>query len=57
MWPISNSSKSTPTLVPNAPSGAEVYVSREDAERFIEEVRGDEPDLAKHLPGTGATPE
>jgi hypothetical protein len=24
----------------------EVYVRREDAERFIEEVRGDEPELA-----------
>jgi hypothetical protein len=27
----------------------EVYVRREDAERFIEEVRGDEPELAKDL--------
>jgi hypothetical protein len=27
----------------------EVYVRREDAERFIEEVRGDEPELAKPL--------
>jgi hypothetical protein len=27
----------------------EVYVPREDAERFIEEVRGDEPELARHL--------
>ena len=25
----------------------EVYVRREDAERFIDEVRGDEPELAK----------
>jgi hypothetical protein len=27
----------------------EVYVRREDAERFIEEVRGDEPELARYL--------
>src|SRR4029453_13704890 len=27
----------------------EVYARREDAERFIEEVRGDEPELAKPL--------
>jgi hypothetical protein len=27
----------------------EVCVRREDAERFIEEVRGDEPELAKDL--------
>ena len=27
----------------------EVFVRREDAERFIEEVRGDEPDLAAKL--------
>jgi hypothetical protein len=27
----------------------EVYVRREDEERFIEEVRGDEPELAKSL--------
>jgi hypothetical protein len=27
----------------------EVYVRREDAERFLEEVRGDEPELAKEL--------
>ncbi|MBA2642553.1 MAG: hypothetical protein H0U82_06485 [Actinobacteria bacterium] len=27
----------------------EVYVRREDAERFVEEVRGDEPELASHL--------
>jgi hypothetical protein len=29
--------------------GLEVYVRREDAERFIEEVRGDDPELAKPL--------
>lgn len=27
----------------------EVFVRLEDAERFIEEVRGDEPDLAESL--------
>jgi hypothetical protein len=27
----------------------DVLLRREDAERFIEEVRGDEPELAKHL--------
>ena len=27
----------------------EVFVRREDAERFIEEVRGDEPELAEQL--------
>jgi hypothetical protein len=27
----------------------DVYVRREDAERFIEEVRGDEPELANDL--------
>jgi hypothetical protein len=27
----------------------EVYIRREDAERFIEEVRGDDPELSSHL--------
>ena len=27
----------------------EVYVRRKDAERFIEEVRGDEPELVRRL--------
>jgi hypothetical protein len=27
----------------------DVFVRREDAERFIEEVRGDEPELARYL--------
>ncbi len=27
----------------------ETFVRREDAERFIEEVRGDDPELASHL--------
>jgi hypothetical protein len=27
----------------------DVFVRREDAERFIEEVRGDDPELAKPL--------
>jgi hypothetical protein len=27
----------------------ETFIRREDAERFIEKVRGDEPDLARRL--------
>ena len=27
----------------------ETLIRREDAERFIEEVRGDDPELARHL--------
>jgi hypothetical protein len=27
----------------------DVYIRREDAERFIEEIRGDDPELAKPL--------
>ncbi len=27
----------------------ETFIRREDAERFIEEVRGDDPDLASYL--------
>jgi len=26
-----------------------VFVRREDAERFVVEIRGDEPELARHL--------
>ena len=39
------------TLSPTFPLGdaLEVYVRREYAERFIEEVRSDEPELAKEL--------
>jgi hypothetical protein len=39
------------TLSPTSPLGdaLEVYVRREDAERFVEEVRGDEPELAESL--------
>jgi hypothetical protein len=29
--------------------GTTVFVRREDGERFIEEVRSDDPELAKHL--------
>jgi len=38
-------------LSPTFPLGdaVEVCVRREDAERFIEEVRGDEPELAESL--------
>jgi hypothetical protein len=27
----------------------ETFVGRKDAERFVEQVRGDDPDLASHL--------
>jgi hypothetical protein len=39
------------SLSPNFPLGdaLEVYISREDAERFVKEVRGDESELAKQL--------
>ena len=38
-------------LSPDFPLGdsLEVFVRREDAERFIEEVRGDDPDVAGKL--------
>ena len=37
-------------LSPNFPLGVELeVVGREDAERFIEEVRGDEPEIAAKL--------
>jgi hypothetical protein len=39
------------SLSPTSPLGdaLDVFVRREDAERFIEEVRSDEPELAKPL--------
>jgi hypothetical protein len=39
------------SLSPTSPLGdsLDVFVRREDAERFIEEVRGDEPELASYL--------
>jgi hypothetical protein len=39
------------SLSPAFPLGdaLEVYVRREDAERFIDEVRGDDPELAMPL--------
>jgi hypothetical protein len=39
------------SLSPTSPLGdsLDVFVRREDAERFIEEVRGDEPELARYL--------
>jgi hypothetical protein len=38
-------------LSPDFPLGdsLEVFIRREDAERFIEDVRGDEPELAAKL--------
>lgn len=45
-------------LSPDFPLGVEleVFVRREDAERFVEEVRGDNPELARclRIEGTGA---
>jgi len=39
------------SLSPTSPLGdaVDVFVRREDAERFIDEVRGDEPELARFL--------
>ena len=39
------------SLSPTFPLGdaLEVYVRREDAERFIEEIRGDDPEIAAKL--------
>ena len=39
------------------PGGAAVdtFVRREDAERFIEEVRGDDPELASYLGSRSAS--
>jgi hypothetical protein len=39
------------SLSPTSPLGDSLDIScrREDAERFIEEVRGDEPELAEEL--------
>jgi len=38
-------------LSPGFPLGdaLEVFIRREDAERFVEEVRGDDPELAAYL--------
>jgi hypothetical protein len=38
-------------LSPDFPLGnsLEVFIRREDAERFVEEVRGDDPELASYL--------
>jgi hypothetical protein len=35
--------------IPNHPFGRETFSRREDAERFIEELRKVEPELASHL--------
>ena len=39
------------SLTPTSPLGdaIEVFIRREDAERFIDEVRDDDPDLATYL--------
>jgi hypothetical protein len=39
------------SLSPASPLGdsIDVFVRRDDAERFVEEIRGDEPELATHL--------
>jgi hypothetical protein len=38
-------------LSPDCPLGVEleVFIRREDAERFIEEIRGDDPEMAAKL--------
>jgi hypothetical protein len=40
------------SLSPTSPLGdaVETFIRREDAERFVEEVRGDNPELASYLP-------
>ena len=43
------SSTSAPALNTRSVTRIESFVQREDAERFIEEVRGDDPDLASYL--------
>lgn len=47
---------STPALSPDSALGdsLEVFIRREDAERFIEEVRGDDPKLVKQPADRGA---
>ena len=42
-------------LSPDFPLGVEleVFIRREDAERFVEEVRGDDPQLAANLRNRG----
>jgi hypothetical protein len=39
------------TTSPDHPldDAVETFIRREDAERFVEQVRGDEPELASHL--------
>lgn len=39
------------SLTPTSPLGyaPDVFIRREDAQRFIEDVRGDDPELAKSL--------
>ena len=43
-------------LSPDFPLGVEleVFIRREDAERFIEEVRGDEPEMRREDADRGA---
>ena len=38
-----------PATSPNCPFGRETFIRREDAERFIEELRREEPELARSL--------
>ena len=42
-------------LSPDFPLGdaVETFIRREDAERFIEEVRGDEPEMERELEAGG----
>jgi hypothetical protein len=43
-----------PSLDHTLGDAIETFIRREDAERFIEAVRGDDPDLASHLRIEGA---
>ena len=39
----------TPSRTTSTRDSLEVFVRREDAERFIEQVRGDDPEVAEKL--------
>ena len=47
--PVTLYSVDLPATSPNYPFGRETFIRREDAERFIEELRGLEPELANSL--------
>jgi hypothetical protein len=51
IWALVRGSCSTTERASSHPLGGavDVLLTREDAERFIAEVRGDDPELASHL--------